>query len=225
MGWGGTRSMANSKKPQRPPKRGPQKSVVRGRPRRRRSMYSRQSQRNGVLVVIVALFVGVAGIALANTVSSNPGSTTTAAQVTTSPTAPPSTAAPSPTPSQSTKPTPKPTPKPTEAATPKVTAVNSPTHRPRPSATPTPTHTKVAAAGCPPATTRVSRARASLRHPSAVPQSSVVNAGPNGNTFAVVDANSRVVTLYLHTCAEETTTHLAVAWMYVAGQLIPVETW
>jgi hypothetical protein len=211
--------MAHRRKPARPPAgRRPQKgqkNIVKGRPRKRRSMFSRSGNRTSVLVVVSLTVVGIAGIAVANAISST-GNTLPTASVDEQPT-------PKPTPSATaspaaTHPTHQPTPRVTEAsAKPERTAGARPSHSAKPSPS--------APAKCPSSSVRLAQARDLFQHPDSQPQSSVVTAGPRSDTLATVDAGSRTVTLYLRDCADETTTRMAVAWMYVTGQLIPVETW
>ena len=215
--------MAQRKKPQSSYRR-PPKNVVRGKPRRRRSRYSRQGQRNGVLVIIVGLFVAITGIAVANAFSSGSKTQPTAAEATQLPTP----AATSATPSHTA------TPKATQSATPKATTAPPKTAAPTPKVTkdahtaePVATHksTPKASATCPPAAQRVSRARGTLAHPSTLPQVSLVTAGPRGDTLATADIGSRTITLYLQPCSSEPMQRLAVAWMYEAGQFIDIEGW
>ena len=218
--------MAQRRKPSRPPAKRPPakrpKALRSQQPfRRRRSMYSQQSQRNGVLFVVVAVFLGIVGIAVANAFSSSNSSVSdTAANQEPTPAA---TSA-SPTPSATRTPAASKTasPKPVKTrdrhtAEPVATPKSTPKPTPKPTATP--------AAACPPAAARVSRARAGLRYPSALPQATVVTRGPRSGTLATADPPSRTITLYLRSCAEESTQHLAVVWMFEAGQLLDVRSW
>ena len=218
--------MAQRRKPSRPPAKGPkakrpQQARRSQQPfRRRRSRYTADSQRKGVLLVIVVVFVGIAGIALANSFS-NSGSSVSDTAASQEPTPSPAATTASPTPT-ATQPTAAPkTASPTPGKTPRerhtVAPVTTPKSTPKPTAT--------ATTSCPPAATRMASARATLRHPSALPQATVVTAGPRSGTLATADPPSRTITLYLRSCAEEPTQRLAVVWMYEAGQLLDVRSW
>ena len=230
--------MAKRNKPRRSsygvgkPTARPRKSSSRGPSYRRRSRYSRHSQRNGVLVVVVAVFVAIAGIAIANAFT---GRTTTlsGATVDEQPTSTPTPASPTPTHSP-TRATPRPTQttvatasaspapaKSTPAAQHSAEPVASPRHHSTAPSKPTTKRTKA----CPTASTRLARARAALQHPSALPDVSVVTAGSREGTLGTADLASRTVSLYLRSCAEEPTSKLAIVWMYEAGQFIDVDSW
>ena len=178
-----------------------------------------------MLFVIVALFVAIAGIALANAISSSNSSVSDTA-ATQEPTPPPTSGSPTPKPTRA-------TPTATKTATAAETASPSPVKTPRDRHTaepvtspkPTPKPTTTATADCPSAATRMSRARASLRHPSALPQASVITAGPRSGTLGTADLAGGTITLYLRSCAEESVTRLAVVWMYEAGQFLAVQSW
>jgi hypothetical protein len=53
----------------------------------------------------------------------------------------------------------------------------------------------------------------------------VITAGPRSGTLGTADLSARTITLYLRSCAEESTTRLAVVWMYEAGQFLDVQSW
>jgi hypothetical protein len=187
----------------------------------RRSRYSRRSQRHGVLFVVVALFLGIAGIAVANAFSGG-GSSLSGAQATTAPTPVASSTAPSPTPTAT-----RPAPEKTTTATPRQTTEPQHRHTAEPVVTPerSASASPKATSDCPGGSARLAQARSRLQHLSALPEASFVTAGSRTGTLGTADLASRTVTLYLRSCAEEPASKLAIVWMYEAGQFIDVDSW
>jgi hypothetical protein len=186
-------------------------------PRRRHALYYRRSQHLG-LIGAVAVVAAVAGVSVANSFVGNGQSVYVAATGTPVPTArasdPPTRA--TPTAVATSKPSPR------ESAEVAADRATKPAPA-RPSPSPSPS--AKAQPRCPSAETRLSQARALVRHPSALPQASVVTAGPRDGTLGTADLSDRTVTLYLRSCAEESATKLAIVWMYEAGQFVDVDSW
>jgi hypothetical protein len=186
-------------------------------PRRRHALYYRRSQHLG-LIGAVAVVAAVAGVSVANSFVGNGQTVYVAATGTPVPTArasePPTRA--TPTAVATSKPSPR------ESAEVAADRATKPAPA-RPSPSPSPS--AKAQPRCPSAETRLSQARALVRHPSALPQASVVTAGARDGTLGTADLSDRTVTLYLRSCAEESATKLAIVWMYEAGQFVDVDSW
>jgi hypothetical protein len=168
--------------------------------------------------IAASSLLALAGVAVASAVSSSNNSGTSAAPAT------------SPTVASS-------TPAVTHPATPKPAATKTATKtatkpKPRPaavtevhpslSATPTPSPTRN---GCPSVGDRVLRARAHLSHPAVADRIAVHSESARAGTLATADYSARTVTLFVRSCAQESLTQLAVAWMYETGQFVAVEKW
>jgi hypothetical protein len=188
-------------------------------PRRRHALYYRRSQHLG-LIGAVAVVAAVAGVSVANSFVGNGQTVYVAATGTPVPTArasePPTRA--TPTAVATSKPSPR------ESAEVAADRATKPAPA-RPSPSPSPSPSAKAQPRCPSAETRLSQARALVRHPSALPQASVVTAGARDGTLGTADLSDRTVTLYLRSCAEESATKLAIVWMYEAGQFVDVDSW
>lgn len=205
------------------------------RSRRRRGFIARAGERGVALTVLAVAGVAIAGVAVAGAISNGGGTSTvrpesvsTPALPTTSPAASahgPVPLSPTPTATES----PSPTPRPTHTATPTPKATPKPTPTPSPTATVAAASSKPAHTGssssCPPAAKRVSKAGQLLQHRDALPQVSLITAGPRQGLLGASDAQARTLTLYVRSCSEESTLELAVVWGYEAGQFIKTEAW
>lgn len=197
------------------------------RPARRRGFIARAGERGVALTVLAVAGVAIAGVAIAGAISSGgdstlrPDAASTPAPVTTS--ASPSPRGPIPPtsePTRSVSPTPRPSPTATAKPTPKPTPTPTATHA---VASPTPKATK--SSSCPTASGRVAKARALLQHRDALPDVTLITAGPRQGLLGASDAQARTLTLYVRSCSEEPTLQLAVVWGYEAGQFIKTEVW
>lgn len=213
----------SGRKPGRPNGGGRPKAAR--RPRRRRGFMARANERTVALTVLVAAGIAIGGVAITGAVTG--GSTTPVAATTPSPA---TSVTPSPSASGPLGPV-APTPTATPTATP---AAPSPTAHPKtPSPSPTPSPTAVAhsvtptpaASSCPPASDRVAAARKLLQHADALPDVTLITAGPRQGLLGNADASAKTVTLYVRGCADEPTLQLASVWAYEAGQFVPVQLW
>jgi hypothetical protein len=64
-----------------------------------------------------------------------------------------------------------------------------------------------------------------LQHRDALPDVTLITAGPRQGLLGASDAQARTLTLYVRSCSEEPTLQLAIVWGYEAGQFITTEAW
>jgi hypothetical protein len=184
---------------------------------------SQASTRGTALTVLATAVLAIGGVAIAGAIGSGGGGTKPVAAGTPSPSVPAATA--TPTPSRSLAPVP-PSAAPTHSSSPKpAPVVHSPTASPTPvpvqSASPAATRSPCASAPA----QRVAAARRLLQHQDALPQVTLITAGPRQGLLGDSDASARTLTLYVRSCGEEPTIQLASVWGYEAGQFIPVQLW
>ena len=197
------------------------------RPQRRRSFIARSGERGVALTVLAVAGVAIAGVAIAGAVSSGgtstvqPDAASTQTPVTSSPTASPRGPIP-------------PTSQPTHSSSPQPTAKPAATVKPTPQPTPTaaptqavtsPTPKPTASSSCPTAAGRVAKARGLLQHRDALPDVTLITAGPRQGLLGEANAPARTLTLYVRSCSQEPILQLAVVWGYEAGQFIRTEAW
>jgi hypothetical protein len=217
MSWRRREAGGSARKPTGPAKR---------QPRRRRSLMSRASTRGAALTTVLATSVlAIGGVAIAGAIGSGGGGTKPVAAGTPSASVPVAPPTPTPTPSRSLAPVP-PSAAPTHSSAPKPAPVGhssaaSPTSAPVRSASPAATRSPCASAPA----QRVAAARRLLQHQDALPQVTLVTAGPRQGLLGDSDASARTLTLYVRSCGEEPTIQLASVWGYEAGQFIPVQLW
>jgi hypothetical protein len=198
------------------------------RPPRRKGFIARAGERGVALTVLAVAAVAIAGVAVAGALSS--GGTDTV-QPDAASTQAPVTSSPSPSPRRATPPTPQPAHSSSPKPAPKPAATVQPTLKPTPTpvathavASPTPKPTK--SSSCPStAAGRVAKARGLLQHREALPNVTLITAGPRQGLLGSADAQARTLTLYVRSCSQEPTLQLAVVWGYEAGQFIRTETW
>src|SRR3954471_12596354 len=169
------------------------------RPPRRRGFIARAGERGVALTVLAVAGVAIAGVAIARAISSG-GSTSvqsdpaaTPLETSASPSATPrGPIPPTSEPTHSSSPSPQPTH--TSAPSPKPSPTATATHA---SASPSPKATSTSASSaCPPAAKRVAAARRLLQHQDALPQVTLITAGPRQGLLGDADASARTITLY-----------------------------
>lgn len=168
-----------------------------GRPRR--PTLSPMSTRTATLLMVGTAAAAIAGVAVAGAINS--GTTNTASNT--------------------------PLPRVVDTPSPRPTAVVTP----HPISSPAPLATRSAKpsasrSSCPTApAARVAVARRLLRHPGALPDATLVPAGPRPGLLGASDLSARTLTLFVRSCADEPTIQLAFVWGYEAGQFVPIQTW
>jgi hypothetical protein len=200
----------------------------RWRPPRRRGFIARASERGVALTVLAVAAVAIAGVAIAGAVSSGGGTSVqsdpaaTPLETSASPSASPrGPISPTSEPTRLSSPSPQPTH--TSAPSPKPSRTATETHA---SASPSPKATSTSASSaCSPTAKRIAAARRLLLHQDALPQVTLITAGPRQGLLGDADASARTITLYVRSCADEPTLQLAAVWGYEAGQFIPVQLW
>jgi len=185
------------------------------------------STRSATLLILGTAVAAIAGVAVAGAITSNGGTTPTAASTPSAPPVSTPSASPSgplgpvlsPPPGTHSSPpavhTPSPKPTPTPVVTPLVTPSAAPSKTPAPAKSHCPSN----------ADGRVAAARQLLRHTSALPNATLITDGPRQGLLGASDLSARTVTLFVRSCADEPTIQLAVVWGYEAGQFIPTQTW
>lgn len=183
-------------------------------------VHVRGGQRAVAAVMLTVSGVAIAIVAVAGAVSSGGGSAALRPAVAeVSPTT-------TPTPAKSTV-----TPRAVVTSRPTPTSRPVATDRPSPTPSPVATHHVAPASpsqvgsGCGSAERRVQAARRLLRHADALPDVTLVTAGPRDGLLGDADAGKRTVTLYVRSCASESTSQLALVWAYEAGQFVPTSSW